>query len=146
MEQSSIWLDILSNQSIISWLLIGSVVGVALLMGLFVLVNGTSKLDNGFSGRLIQRWSTRSVVIHWLGAIPCLILILTGVIIGAGKVIFDPGSSNWATAVKISATLHEIAVFPFMLGAFTMIIMWWKKNNYLKSTTLTGSKKSGWLH
>lgn len=146
MEQSSIWLDILSNQSIISWLLIGSVVGVALLMGLFVLVNGTSKLDNGFSGRLIQRWSTRSVVIHWLGAIPCLVLILTGVIIGAGKVIFGPGSSNWATAVKISATLHEIAVFPFMIGAFTMILMWWKKQLFKKYDIDWFKKAGGYIN
>ncbi|MGF1792802.1 formate dehydrogenase subunit gamma [Photobacterium profundum] len=132
MEQSSIWLDLLSNQLISSWLLVGSVVGVALIMGLFVLVNGTSKLDDGFSGKLIQRWSTRSVIIHWFGAIPCLILIFTGIIIGAGKVIFEPGGSIWAAAVKLSATLHELAVFPFMIGAFIMITTWWKKQLFRK--------------
>ncbi|OLQ81352.1 formate dehydrogenase subunit gamma [Photobacterium proteolyticum] len=132
MEQSSIWLSILSYQSAISWLLIGSIVGVALLMGLFVFINGTSKLESGFTGRLIQRWSIRSVIVHWLGAIPCLVLIFTGVVIGAGKVIFEPGSTHWAAAVKLSSTLHELAVFPFIFGALLMVIMWWKKQLFKK--------------
>jgi len=146
MKQSSIWLDILSNQSIMPWLLVGSVVGVALIMGLFVLVNGTSKLDAGFSGKLIQRWSIRSVVVHWFGAIPCLVLILTGLIIGAGKVLFEPGSSHWATAVKLSATLHEFAVFPFMIGASIMVLMWWKKQLFKKYDIDWFKKAGGYIN
>ena len=146
MKQSSIWLDILSNQSFISWLLIGSVVGVALFMGIFVFVNGTSKLDEGFSGKLIQRWSIPSVAVHWLAAIPCLILILTGVVIGAGKVLFAPGSSHWAAAVKLSATLHELAVFPFILGAFIMVALWWKKQLFKKYDIDWFKKAGGYIN
>lgn len=127
MQQSSIWLDILSSQLTLPWLLVASVVGVAIIMGIFVLLNGTSSLDNGFSGNLIRRWSLRSVMVHWLGAIPCLVLILSGIFIGASKVIFEPGSTSWASAVQIASSLHEVAVYPFMLGGLLMIASWWKK-------------------
>ena len=146
MEQSSIWLNMLSNQSIVSWLLIASVLGVVLIMSLFVLINGTSKLDNGFSGHIIQRWSIQSVVVHWLGAIPCLILILTGMIIGAGKVLFEPGSDIWATSVKLASTLHELAIFPFIAGAFIMIIMWWKKQLFRKYDIDWFKKAGGYIN
>lgn len=142
MKQSSVWLDFLSSQTTLSWLLVGSVAGVALIMGLFVLINGTSKITGGFSGKMIQRWSISSVVIHWLGAIPCLILILSGVGIGAGKVIFEPGSTNWAMAVQLSARLHELAVFPFMFGALLMVFAWWKKQIF-KEYDIDWFKKAG---
>ncbi|WP_428775460.1 formate dehydrogenase subunit gamma [Vibrio sp.] len=127
MQQSTIWLDMLSSQSALPWLLVSSVAGVVIIMGLFVIFNGTSKLDNGFSRQLIRRWSVRSVMVHWLGAIPCLVLILSGIVIGAGKVIFTPGSAEWAGAVQLASSLHEIAVYPFMFGGLLMVAMWWKQ-------------------
>lgn len=142
MQQSSIWLDILSSQATLPWLLVASVAGVAIVMGLFVLLNGTSKLESGFSGKLIQRWPLRSVLVHWLGAIPCVVLILSGIFIGAGKVIFEPGSTNWASAVQLASSLHEMAVYPFMLGGLLMIVMWWKKQLF-KSYDIDWFKKAG---
>jgi formate dehydrogenase subunit gamma len=142
MQQSSIWLDILSSQPTLPWLLVASVVGVAIVMALFVLINGTSKLDAGFSGKLIQRWSLRSVAVHWLGAAPCIVLILSGVVIGAGKVIFEPGSAAWASSARFASSLHEIAVYPFMLGGLCMIALWWKKQLF-KAYDIDWFKKAG---
>ncbi len=146
MEQSSIWLDLLSSQTALSWLLVASVFGVALLMSLFVLVNGTSKIDGGFSGKMIQRWSIPSVIVHWLGAIPCLILILTGIVIGAAKVLFEPGSTSWANAVQFSSNLHEIAVFPFIFGASIMVTIWWKKQLFKKYDIDWFKKAGGYIN
>jgi len=146
MKESSVWLDLLSNQTALSWLLIASVIGVVVFMGLFVLINGISKIDGGFSGKMIQRWPISSVVIHWLGAIPCLVLILSGVVIGSAKVIFEPGSSSWATAVNLSATLHELAVFPFMIGALLMVIAWWKKQVFKKYDIDWFKKAGGYIN
>lgn len=142
MQKSSMWLDILSSQPILPWLLVASVFGVIIIMGLFVSINGTSKLDAGYSGKLIQRWSLRSVAVHWLGAIPCLILILSGIVIGASKVIFQPGSANWAFAVQLASSLHEFAVYPFMLGGLCMIVSWWRKQLF-KSYDIDWFKKAG---
>lgn len=142
MKLSLFVLDILSIPSLISWLLISSVIVVAFIMGLFVLINGTSKLDNGFSGKEIQRWSIKSVIAHWFGALPCLILIVTGIFIGASKIIFEPGSQSWSTAVKVASLLHELAILPFMIGACSMILMWWKKQLF-KSYDIDWFKKAG---
>ncbi|GLO59838.1 hypothetical protein MACH09_03460 [Vibrio sp. MACH09] len=142
MNQSSLWLDILSSHTLLPWLLIASVVLVAIVMGLFVLINGSSKLDDGFSGIEIQRWSIKSVIIHWLGAIPCITLILSGIFIGSSKVIFSPGSDSWSSAVHIASTLHEIAAFPFIIGALLMIALWWK-NQTFKSYDIDWFKKAG---
>jgi len=146
MNQSSIWLDILSSQPTIPWLLVASVAGVIVLMTLFVLINGTSKLDKGFSGKQIQRWSLPSVVAHWLGAIPCLILIGSGIVIGAGKVLLEPVRSAWAGAVKTASTLHDLAVFPFIAGAIIMISMWWRKQLFKKYDIDWFKKAGGYIN
>ena len=55
-----------------------SIVAVAVLFAVFVLINGRAKLSEGFSGKLVQRWSVGDVVLHWCVAVPCIILILSG--------------------------------------------------------------------
>ena len=58
-----------------------SVVLIAALFVLFVLVNGRAKLEKGFSGKLINRWSPLDVFLHWLAAVPSLVLIFSGLVI-----------------------------------------------------------------
>ena len=125
--QSTFWLNLLSQKNLISWALIASIIGVALILSLFVMINGSSKLEHGFSGKKIRRWSKNSIIIHWIGAISCLALIISGLVIGAGKLFFSPDSANWGLLANSAATLHEVTAFPFMFGGLVMILMWWKK-------------------
>ena len=58
--------------------LMAALFGMIIIFIVFIKVNGISKLHGGYSGKLVYRWSKFDVSIHWLGAIPCLLLILTG--------------------------------------------------------------------
>jgi formate dehydrogenase subunit gamma len=78
--------------------LMAALFGMIIIFILFIKVNGISKLHGGYSGRLVYRWSKFDVSIHWLGAIPCLLLILTGLVLLAGRYFFQPYISEgvWA--------------------------------------------------
>ncbi|MCG9714386.1 formate dehydrogenase subunit gamma [Shewanella insulae] len=110
----------------IAFALFASLFGVTALFILFVVVNGVSKLDHGFSGKLIKRWSGLSVSVHWLGAIPCILLILTGLVLGGGRFYFEPGmnAGSWSALAGLSSSLHELMAFPFILGYVLMVLMW----------------------
>lgn len=125
-------LNLFSYQTLISWLLVASVFAVILTLALFVIINGRSRLEHGYSGVSIRRWSTRSIVAHWLGAIPCLFLIVTGLVLGAGKTFFDTQSNSWGTVVNLASDLHEFMAFPFMLGGLAMILMWWQQQRFVR--------------
>lgn len=126
------FLELLSWQTTIAWLLIASVFGVALILSIFVSINGISRLEHGYSGIKIRRWSIKSIIAHWLGAIPCLFLILTGLILGAGKAVFDTHSDWWGPFVNLAANIHEFMGFPFILGAIAMISMWWRQQLFVR--------------
>lgn len=110
----------------IAFLLFASLFGVTIVFIAFVMINGVSKLDNGFSGKLIKRWSGLSVSVHWLGAIPCILLMLTGLVLGGGRLYFEPGmnAGAWSALAGLSSGLHELMAWPFILGYLLMIIMW----------------------
>jgi len=110
----------------IAFLLFASLFGVTIVFIAFVIINGVSKLDHGFSGKLIKRWSGLSVSVHWLGAIPCILLMLTGLVLGGGRLYFEPGmnAGAWSALAGLSSGLHELMAWPFILGYLLMIIMW----------------------
>ncbi|EGM71444.1 formate dehydrogenase subunit gamma [Shewanella sp. HN-41] len=116
----------LSATDSIAFLLFASLFGVMLIFIVFVMINGVSKLDHGFSGKLIKRWSGLSVSVHWLGAIPCLLLMLTGLVLGGGRLYFEPSMNTvaWSALAGLSSGLHELMAWPFILGYLLMIIMW----------------------
>ncbi|TKB51008.1 formate dehydrogenase subunit gamma [Ferrimonas sediminicola] len=95
---------------------------------LFVLVNGISKLHDGYSGKMVFRWSKADVAIHWLGAIPCLLLILTGLLLMAGRHFFEPtlGQGTFAAIMAAAKPIHDYMAIPFMLGWLLMTIKWAK--------------------
>ncbi|MCL1147541.1 formate dehydrogenase subunit gamma [Shewanella marinintestina] len=110
----------------IAFLVYASLFAVIGLFIIFIIVNGISRLDEGFSGKLIKRWSGLSISVHWLGAIACMLLILTGLVLAGGRLYFEPSmnQSGWASLVGLSSGLHELMAFPFILGYVLMILMW----------------------
>lgn len=73
----------------IAFLVFASLFGVIALFIIFIMVNGVSRLDKGFSGKMIKRWSGLSVSVHWLGAIACILLMLTGLVLAGGRHYFE---------------------------------------------------------
>ncbi|QYJ75379.1 formate dehydrogenase subunit gamma [Shewanella sp. FJAT-52076] len=114
-----------------TWLapgLMAALFGMIVVFALFIMVNGISKLHHGFSGKMVYRWSKLDVSIHWLGAIPCLLLILTGLVLLAGRFFFQPwlGEGVWAGLVYAAKQVHDVMAIPFMIGWALMTLMWAK--------------------
>ena len=111
-----------------SWIL-ASVVGMALLLVVFVLINGRSKLSHGFSGKLIERWTAADLAIHWFAGISCMVLILSGLVLGAGRFSFadwmTPG--QWDALASGMVFAHNLFAWPFMVGAVLMVVKWARK-------------------
>ncbi|GIU14335.1 MULTISPECIES: formate dehydrogenase subunit gamma [unclassified Shewanella] len=108
--------------------LMAALFGMIIIFVLFIKVNGISKLHGGYSGKLVYRWSKFDVSIHWLGAIPCLLLILTGLMLIAGRYFVQPyiGEGLWAGLVNGAKQVHDIMAIPFMLGWALMVTLWAK--------------------
>lgn len=103
------YLSFVQSAATIGNVIFMSVVLVAILFTIFVIFNGRAKLENGFSGKLINRWSPLDVALHWLAAIPCLILILSGLVIGAGRFWLEPlmSPTHFASFVDASVMFHN---------------------------------------
>lgn len=118
------YLSFVQSAATIGNVIFMSVVLVAILFTIFVIFNGRAKLENGFSGKLINRWSPLDVALHWLAAIPCLILILSGLVIGAGRFWLEPlmSPTHFASFVDASVMFHNFFAFPFIVGAVIIMI------------------------
>lgn len=126
---SSGYLGFLQSSQTIANLILASIVAVAILFAVFVLFNGRAKLTEGFSGKMIDRWSPADVVLHWCVVIPCVILILTGVVVGAGKVWLAPmmTPTHFESLVYASVMVHNIFALPFLFVAVILMVKWAKK-------------------
>ena len=120
------YLSFVQSAATIGNVIFMSVVLVAILFTIFVIFNGRAKLENGFSGKLINRWSPLDVALHWLAAIPCLILILSRLVIGAGRFWLEPlmSPTHFASFVDASVMFHNFFAFPFIVGAVIIMIKW----------------------
>ena len=125
---SSGYLGFLQSTETISNLIFASIVVVALLFAVFVLINGRAKLKDGFSGKLVDRWTSGDVALHWCVAVPCLILILSGFVIGAGKTWLAPVMSpeHFSSLVYVSVMAHNIFAIPFFIAAVILMVKWVK--------------------
>lgn len=119
------YIDFLQSNSIGTWIF-ASIVLVTILFSLFLMVNGRAKLEAGFSGKLVDRWSIGDVALHWLVALPCLILILTGLALGAGGEWFQGlmGPDRYTAFIKGSVAMHNFFGIPFAIGAIIMMLKW----------------------
>ncbi|BCV68419.1 MULTISPECIES: formate dehydrogenase subunit gamma [Shewanella] len=114
-----------------------AVVGVFGAFVLFYLVNGPSKLHHGFSGKLVFRWSKADLIIHWVVAISCLILIFTGLNIMLGKHVLQPYVSGdiWAALIYGSKTIHDW-VGPLFIVSWAVLVVKWMPDQLFKSYDL----------
>lgn len=103
-----------------------AVLGVFCAFVIFYFVNGPSKLHGGFSGKMVLRWSKADLWIHWVLAISCLTLILTGISIMTGKHIIQPyvGEGVWAALINASKFIHDY-VGPIFIGAWILCVVKW---------------------
>lgn len=103
--------------------------GVFVLFLLFYWLNGPAKLIHGYSGKMVERWSIKDRWLHWAMAIPCLALILSGVIIALGRHILEPwlASGLWGSIIFLSKTLHDWMGPLFVLFWAICVLKWMPK-------------------
>ncbi|MCG5030633.1 formate dehydrogenase subunit gamma [Mesosutterella sp. OilRF-GAM-744-9] len=145
---SSGYLGFLQASTTIANFIFAAVVLVAVLFAVFVMINGRAKLEHGFSGKLIPRWSKLDVFLHWLTGIPGVVLILTGLVIGAGRFWLEPAMSpsHFFTLVSGSVQLHNFFAFPFLIGAVIMMVKWMKRQMPEKGDAAWFAKLGGYIN
>lgn len=109
-----------------SWLLAGTIG----LIAVFFLLRGRIKIDGGWSGRTIQRFSSSERTAHWLLASSFIVLALTGLNVLYGRYVLLPviGKGAFAAITMVGKMLHNYVAFAFMLGLLWVLVAWVRHN------------------
>jgi len=103
-----------------------SILAMLALLFVFYLVRGPIRLQSGWSGRKILRFTSFERFIHWLTAGCFVVLALTGLNITFGKPLLLPllgpeAFSAWSQWAKYA---HNYVSFGFTIGVIVIFLMW----------------------
>ncbi|MEZ9536611.1 formate dehydrogenase subunit gamma [Shewanella sp. 10N.286.51.B8] len=103
-----------------------ALVGVFAAFLLFYFVNGPAKLAKGYSGKMVERWSKADIWLHWIMAVACLTLMLTGLVIILGKIVIQPyvSAGIWAGVIGFSKLVHDWTGPVFIVSWLLCIVKW----------------------
>tara|TARA_R110002049_G_scaffold59499_4_gene160840 strand:+ start:946 stop:2022 length:1077 start_codon:yes stop_codon:yes gene_type:complete len=103
---------------------------VVILIALFFLIFGRSKIEHGRSGMTIPRWKGYERVLHWFVAISFIILAITGLSLLFGREVLIPlfGAEGFAGFAQLSMTVHNYLGPAFSVGVLLMILLWARHN------------------
>jgi formate dehydrogenase subunit gamma len=104
--------------------------GMLALLALFYLIRGRIKIEAGWSGRTIERFSELDRVAHWMMAVSFIILGLTGLNVLYGRYVLLPliGKDAFAAISVFGKWMHNYVAFAFMLSLALAFVMWVKHN------------------
>jgi formate dehydrogenase subunit gamma len=91
---------------------------------------GPVKLHDPETGRLLRRFSSFEMIVHWSTAISFCVLGLSGLIMLFGKYVLLPviGYTLFAWLTSLSKNLHNFIAPLFILSVAVMIPMWLRDN------------------
>lgn len=100
--------------------------GTIALLGVFFLARGRIRIEKGWAGFTIARFSGVQRFAHWLLAVSFLMLALTGLNMQLGSTLLVPllGYQGFAEVLQISRMLHSAAVLAFMAGLLLGFLLW----------------------
>lgn len=104
--------------------------GMLALLAVFFLVRGRIKIEHGWAGKTIQRFSSIERTGHWLLATSFIILAITGLNVLYGKTVLLPviGKDAFAVLSQAAKWAHNYVAFAFMLGLLMTFVMWVANN------------------
>jgi formate dehydrogenase subunit gamma len=107
-----------------------AIVGMLGLLAAFYGLRGRIGLDSGWSGRLIERFSSLERFTHWMTATSFVILGLSGLNMLYGRYVLLPviGPSAFSWLTRIGKISHDYLSFAFMLGIVLMLVLWAREN------------------
>jgi formate dehydrogenase subunit gamma len=107
-----------------------SMVGVVALLTAFLFLRGRIRIEHGWAGRTITRFSDLERFGHWLLAGSFIILALTGLNVLYGRYVLLPviGKEAFATISAAGKWMHNYVAFAFMLALALTFIVWIRHN------------------
>ena len=104
--------------------------GMIALLALFFLLRGRIRIEHGWSGTTIERFTSVERIGHWLLAISFIVLALTGLNLLYGREFLIPlvGKEAFATIALAGKLAHNYVAFAFMLGLVMILVMWVRHN------------------
>jgi formate dehydrogenase subunit gamma len=123
------------------WLMLGMIVALAA----FFAYRGRIRVESGYSGHMIQRFSVLDRFAHWLSALSFIVLGLTGLNILYGRYVLKPimGASAFATVTAWGKYTHDFISFLFMIGLVLMFVLWVRNNLFTKADLIWALKGGG---
>lgn len=108
------------------WVLLGVIVVLAV----FFALRGRIRVESGWSGRLIERFSGIERFSHWLTAVSFVLLALTGLNMLYGRYVLMPliGLTAFSALTRAGKYTHDYLAFAFMLGIVLMFVLWVREN------------------
>ena len=109
-------------------------VGFLALILLFYAIKGRIRLEKGFCGELLQRFSRFQVIVHWLFAGSFIILGVTGLALLFGRDYLIPllGQETFSTLARLSLNSHNIIGPLFLISLLMLFAALVKRNLYEK--------------
>jgi formate dehydrogenase subunit gamma len=106
------------------------IAGVVVLLAAFLLVRGRIRIEHGWAGRTIMRFSEVERFGHWLLAVSFIVLALTGLNVLYGRYILLPliGAEPFSLISYWGKWLHNYVAFAFMIGLALTFIVWLRHN------------------
>jgi formate dehydrogenase subunit gamma len=113
-------------RTITIWTLIVSLAAVVL----FLVVRGKIRIDSGFSGIRILRFTAIERFAHWLMAGSFIVLALTGLNLVFGRSLLLPlvGESNFGALSAWGKLGHNYMGWAFMVGLALSFVLWVARN------------------
>ena len=104
-----------------------AVVGV---LALFFLLRGRIRIEHGWAGRTITRFTEIERIGHWLLAVSFIILALTGLNVLYGRYALLPliGADAFSAISIAGKWLHNYVAFAFMVGLLLTFVVWVRHN------------------
>jgi formate dehydrogenase subunit gamma len=117
---------------------------VFVVLAAFLLVRGRIRIEHGWAGRTITRFTDVERFGHWLLATSFIVLALTGLNVLYGRYVLLPvlGADAFAALSQAGKWLHNYVAFAFMVGlALTFIV--WVAHNFPTGRDVTWLLKGG---
>lgn len=104
--------------------------GVLVVLLVFFLLRGRIRIEDGFSGRLVERFNGVERFAHWVTASSFVVLGLTGLNMLYGRYVIKPliGQDAFSTLTMWGKYAHDFTGFAFMLGIVLIVIVWIRDN------------------
>jgi formate dehydrogenase subunit gamma len=104
--------------------------GMIVVIVVYFAIRGRIRIDSGWSGTLVERFSGFERFTHWLTATSFIILGLSGLNMLYGRhlllPLIGPPAFSWLT--RIGKVSHDYVAFAFMLGIVMMFAVWVGQN------------------